>query len=192
MSRRPRLHLLVLTPTLALTVAASWHPALFISLRRDPQALLGGEVWRLLSPVLIQADALQEGGWWRMVVVLVMVAVVIVVGERAFGARRCLLLYGLGALVGHGVGAFWDPYGSGCSVAGCGILGGIAGWLLRAEPLRVKLGAALWLGLGGLATWLRDIHGPPLLAGALSAAWLARSVPLPSQLSETRGGADSK
>jgi rhomboid protease GluP len=191
MSRRLPLHLLVLAPTLVLTVAASWYPALFISLRRDPQALLRGELWRLLSPVPIQADALRDGGWWRVVLVLLMVGIVILVGEQAFGAGRCLLLYGLGALVGHGVGALWDPYGAGCSVAGCGILGGIAGWLLRAQPLRVKVGAVFWLTLGGVATLLHDIHGPPLLVGGLAAVWLARSVPLPSQLREAASETDS-
>lgn len=182
MSRPPPLHLLLLTPTVSMTLAAGQHPLLLTSLRRDPQALLDGELWRLLSPVLIQADALDEGGWWRLILIPGMVAIVIVVGQRAFGAGRCSLLYALGAIVGHGVGALWAPYGAGCSVAGCGVLGGVAGWLLRARPLRVKLGAAFWLAVGAIATLLRDLHGPALLAGALAALWLARPVPLPDAL----------
>ena len=54
------------------------------------------------------------------------------------------------------------------------------------------MSAFLWVGLGGAATLLRDIHGPPLLAGALAALWIARSVPLPSGLSETPSETSSR
>lgn len=189
--RRSRLYLLALAPTLAFTAAAIQDPRVFTALRRDPEALLRGELWRLLSPVLVQADALSDGGGWRAAAVFLMVALVLVVGEQAFGATRGSFLYGLGALVGHGAGEFWAPHGAGCSVAGCGVLGGIAGWLLRARPRRVKVGAAFWLALGVVATLLRDIHGPPLLAGALAALWLLRSVPLPAALSEAPNAGQS-
>jgi rhomboid protease GluP len=166
-----------------LTLAARFSPAVFSSLRRDPDALLHGEVWRLLSPVLIQADALEHDGWWRALAVLVMVAAILSVAERNFGARRSLILYGVGALVGHGVGELWQPYGSGCSVAGCGVLGGLAVWLLSARPLQLRVGAALVMAAAIAATWFEDIHGPPVLAGAVFGRWLLRSVPLPQRLS---------
>jgi rhomboid protease GluP len=167
--------LLVLCPTILLTAGAAREPAVFLALRRDPQALAAGQLWRLLSPVLVQADALEPGGWWRTGAVWLLVAAALAAGERVFGFGRTLGLYGLGALVGHGVGLLWQPYSAGCSVAGCGVLGALALWvLLRARVLQLKLGASLVLALGVVTTLLRDIHGPPLLSGALLALWCAR------------------
>ena len=51
-------------PTLVLTFAARFYPAVFSSLRRDPDALVHAEVWRLFSPVLVQADVLEHNGWF--------------------------------------------------------------------------------------------------------------------------------
>jgi hypothetical protein len=169
----PRLLLLVLSPTLALTLVARFYPVVFTSLRRDPSALAHGEVWRVLSPVLVQADILQPGGWWRTIAVFALVAAILAATQRAFGSVHSLILYGVGALVGHGIGQLWQPYGSGCSVAGCGALGGVAVWLLRARRPQPKLGAAIVLALALVATLLEDIHGPPVLAGAALGAWLS-------------------
>jgi hypothetical protein len=163
---------LALSPTVVLTLVASFVPAVFTTLRRDPSALADGEVWRLLSPVLVQADALVDGGGWRTIAVFALVAAILGVGERMFGAARSLVLYAVGALVGHGVGELWQPYSAGCSVAGCGVLGGVAVWLLGARPVQLKLGAAMVLAMAVVGTLLRDIHGPPVLAGAALGAWL--------------------
>lgn len=174
--------ILALSPTLVLTVAASLYPPVLDVLRRDPRALADGELWRLLSPVLVQADILRADGGWRASAVLVLVAAILIIAERAIGTGKTLALYGVGALVGHAIGELWQPYGAGCSVAGCGVLGGIAVWLLRARPPGVKIGATAWLAFAVVATGLEDIHGPPLLAGALVGAWLLRAVPLPDRL----------
>jgi rhomboid protease GluP len=114
--------------------------------------------------------------------VWLLVAVVLSAGERSIGVKRALALYLVGALAGHGIGHVWQPYGAGCSVAGCGVLGALAVWLVRARLVQVQIGAAFWLGAGVVATALRDIHGPPLLAGALAGLFLVRSVPLPRAL----------
>jgi len=183
-SHLPLLPFWVLAPTMALTLAARFEPVVFTSLRRDPGALGRGEVWRLLSPVLVQADFLADNGVWRTIAVWVFVAAIVAVAERTLGGLRSLALYVIGALVGHGVGELWQPLSSGCSVAGCGVLGGLVAWLLRAKPMPVRLNGGLWLAAGVVATGLEDIHGPALLAGALAGAWLCRSVPLPHAWSE--------
>jgi rhomboid protease GluP len=177
-----RLPILTLSPTLLLTLVAQFYPAVFSSLRRDPRALAEGEWWRLLSPVLVQADFLLSTGRWRAIAVLVLVAALLAISERTFGAARSFVLYCTGALIGHGVGEFWQPYSSGCSVAGCGVLGGMAAWLLPAGPVQVRIGAAVVLALAVIATVSEDIHGPPLLAGAILGVGLLRSAPLPPAL----------
>lgn len=176
------LPILMLSPTLVLTGVAKLHPAVFHCLRRDPVALQRGELWRLISPLLIQADFLRGDGEWVTLAVFVLAAAILAVAERAFGVRRTLLLYGVGALVGHTVGELWQPYSSGCSVAACGVLGALVAWLSRGKPVQARIGAGLVLALALLATIFRDIHGPALLAGALLGAWVTRSVPLPGKL----------
>jgi rhomboid protease GluP len=164
----------LLGPTLLLTLAARFEPAVFSSLRRDPGALAQGELWRLVSPVLVQADLLQPDGLWRTLAVFSLVAALLAAAQRVFAAGEVVSLYALGALVGHGIGELWQPYGAGCSVAGCGVLGGVAVWLLQARPPGVKFGATLVLSLAVVATLLQDIHGPPLIAGAVMGACLGR------------------
>ena len=176
-----RLALCALAPTVALTLAASVFPALFVALRRDPAALMQGEIWRLVTPVLIQAELL-DGGWQQTLGVWLLVAAVLIVAERTIGVKRALTLYVVGAVTGHAIGHLWQPYGAGCSVAGCGVLGGLAAWLVHARLVQVRLGAAFWLVAGVVATALRDIHGPPLAAGALAGVVLLRSLPLPRAL----------
>jgi hypothetical protein len=93
--------------------------------------------------------------------------------ERSFGAGRWLILYLTGALAGELAGAAWQSEGAGSSVAICGLLGGLAVWLLwRRRPIQPRIGGAFLL-LGGVAlTAIRNLHGPPLIAGALAAVGL--------------------
>jgi rhomboid protease GluP len=174
-ARFPLTTAVMLAPTVVLTILNAHHPAIFVALRRDPPALLSGEWWRLISPVLLQPDPA-----WATVPVILLVAWLGVVAERTLGPRQTVLLYLAGALVGHAVGELWLPYRSGCSVAGCGLLGGVMGWLLRRGPTPARIGAIVLLVLAVVGTVLRDIHGPSVIAGALIGA--ARGGPRSQQL----------
>lgn len=158
---------LLVSPTVVLTLVSAKHPVVLLALRRDSAALRAGEWWRLISPVLVQPDRV-----WTAASVLVLVAVVSAIAVELLGWRRVLGLYLLGALVGHAVGERWLPFGAGCSVAGCGVLGAIAVRMIRRGPIQPRVAAVLLLGLAVAATILRDLHGPPLLAGALVGAIL--------------------
>src|SRR5437660_661114 len=48
-----------------------------------------------------------------------------------------------------------------------GLLGGIVAWLLRRGPAPARVGAVMWLLFAVADTVFRDIHGVPILAGAL-------------------------
>jgi rhomboid protease GluP len=159
--------------TILSTVVAHFEPQYLAALRRDPGALGSGQLWRLLSPVLVQPDPPL-----RAAAVLALVAGLSATAERLLGFRRALALYLVGALVGHGMGELWDPNGAGCSVAACGVLGGLCVWMLRARAVQIKIGAACWLIFGAVGCWLRDIHGPAIIAGALLGIPLLRAVPL--------------
>jgi Rhomboid family len=161
--RWPIATLSVLAVTVVVTLLQVPFPAVRLALWRDPHALAAGQVWRLVTPLLVQYDA-----WWQVVTVFALIAGIGIAAERLFGPGRWLLLYLCGGVVGHAFGFGWQPYDAGASVGAAGLLGAVCAWLLSpAGPrlARVRVWAVAWL-LGGLVlTLARDIHGPPLLLG---------------------------
>ncbi len=132
---------------------------LFLAVRRDPDALRAGEVWRVISPVLVQPDPVVT-----VVGLGFLAAVVGTVTERVFGTGRWVVLFLAGALAGHVIGEIWQPYSGGISVGFCGPLGALAVYLIltkRWQPGVVILAGAVVLSV------ITDIHGPAILAGAL-------------------------
>jgi rhomboid protease GluP len=134
---------------------------------RTPAALTG-EGWRVVTPIFVE-----RGGARELTLNLVTLAVVGTLVERVWGSRAWLVFYLFGGIVGEIAGLAWKPSGAGSSVAMLGLLGGSATWLLRYRPSRalVALGALL-LVTGVVLTFLRNLHGPPLLAEALAACFL--------------------
>ena len=147
------------------------------ALRRDPSALGHGQIWRLISPVLVQSDS----GPLTVIAVLAVCAAIGIYGERFLSPGRWLTLYFCGALSGHAIGEAFQPDQGGTSVAFVGILGGLAAYaLLEREPelVRWKPQAAVGIPLAVLDTALGDIHGVPYLVGLLiGAVWVLREVP---------------
>ena len=147
--------------------------------RKTPKATLAvlfitgiATLLQFCLPVLIVAlerapGMLASGQWWR----LAGIAIIGFLVERVFGSARWVILYLTGAVVGELAGGVWKPVGAGSSVAICGLLGALAAWLLsRREPVQSRVGGTIIL-LGALVlTGMRDLHGPPLVAGALAAA----------------------
>jgi len=165
---------LPLALTAALTATRLEGTGVLDALRRDPGALQAGEVWRVLSPVLVQSDR----STWVVVGVFVLCAVVGLVGELVFATGHWITLYLAGALVGHGIGEVFQPHQSGTSVAFAAILGGLAAAVLdpKASVPRVwRIEAVVLIVAAVLDTVMRDIHGLPFLAGLLIAtAWVRR------------------
>jgi membrane associated rhomboid family serine protease len=143
---------------------------LFLAVRRDPEALMAGQVWRLVSPVLVQPDPVSA-----VVGLGVLAAVVGTVAERTFGTGRLIVLLAAGALAGHGIGEWWQPYSGGVSVAFCGPLGALAVHVLLAGIRRQFVLAAVVLVGAVVLSVIADIHGPAILAGAVAGFFLVRS-----------------
>jgi rhomboid protease GluP len=156
-------------------VSRSGGVDLWLAVRRDPEALVAGQWWRLVSPVLVQPDP------WAVVLALGLLAAAVgTVAERVFGTQRWVLLWVLGALAGHGIGELWQPWSSGISVAFCGPLGALAVWAavcrvrgVGPAPPLVVLPVVVVAG-GLLLTVLHGIHGPAILAGVVAGALLIR------------------
>jgi len=144
-------------------------PSIADTLQRTPGALSAGQWWRLITPIFINPE-----GWRQIAFNFLGIAVVGAIVERILGSRRWLILYFVGGLVGELAGFAWQPTGAGSSVAGCGLLGALALWLLRIPLLQARIGGAVILGGAVVLIGMQNLHGPPLLVGACLAAVMLR------------------
>jgi len=151
----------VLAATGLITGLQFVFPQLLQNLERTPSALREHEWWRLVTPLFVHS-----GGWRQIAFNFPAIVVVGVIVERVFGSYNWLILYFGCGFVGELAGYAWQPFGAGASVAGAGLLGGLAVSLLLKPVLQARVGAAFVLAGAVILVFLRDIHGPPVLAGA--------------------------
>jgi hypothetical protein len=138
----------------------------------DPAGLRHGEVWRLVTPVLVQ-----PGPWPLVLVVFVLVALVGWPAERWFDSTRLVALCAAGIVGGSIAAAWWQPHDGGLVLAGCGVLGGFAVWWLRMRRSG-PVTAGLWVVVIGLFLAVgHQMVGVALLAGGLVGAVVLRDVP---------------
>jgi rhomboid protease GluP len=165
-SKTPKLTVLVLLFTGLLTGLQFVIPGLLPALQRTPATISSHEWWRLITPFFIE-----RGGWKEITFNLVSLAIVGAIAERLWGCRRWLMFYLLGGFVGECAGLAWKPDGAGSSVAACGLLGALSAWMLfRIKTWQARFGA-MFIIIGALVlTAIRDLHGPPLLAGICAAS----------------------
>ena len=160
----PVLTTVALTATLIGTGTRLFGNGPFHALRRDPAGLADGQLWRLVTPVLVQGDR----SLLTIAAVFVLCAAIGIAAEHLLPRWEWILLYLIGILVGHGIGELFQPHQSGMSVAFAGLLGGIAAKVLRDHDRRHRLWRirfATLIPLAILDTAVRDIHGLPFLAG---------------------------
>ena len=170
----PLLTALTLGVTAVLTASRLVGDGVLDAVRRDPAALGHGQLWRLVSPVLVQGDR----SLFAVLGVFALCSVIGATGERILPRRRWIALYFIGALAGHSAGEVFQPHQSGTSVAFAGILGGLAAYaLFGCAPVLQdwRTRAAVAIPLAILDTVFRDIHGVAFLAGLLAtSAWVLR------------------
>ena len=110
------------------------YPSVLTSLQRTP-AIRDGEVWRLVTSLLVQ-----DGGWFGTISNLFFLLLVGSLAElvlRRWLWATCYLGCGLAA---EAIAVAWQPTGGGNSIAICGLAGALAVALLT-RPLR---GSAAW------------------------------------------------
>ena len=129
-------------------------PAVEVALRRDRTAIDHGEVWRLVTALVVQ-----DGGVAGTVFNLVGLAVMGLLAERLVSRRDWVIAYLTGALVGELAGwAGWQPVGAGNSIGVCGLSGMLAIALARSRRVErpAVAGAAvtiLWSVLVAVTSW---------------------------------------
>jgi membrane associated rhomboid family serine protease len=117
----PRLTAAVFTITAIPSLVQFAYPALETNLRRDPSLIADGQLWRLVTSLVVQ-----DGGVVATISNLGFLLVLGGLAERTLGARRWLLFYLAGAAFGQAAGLVFDTVGAGNSIALCGLAGGLA------------------------------------------------------------------
>jgi membrane associated rhomboid family serine protease len=145
-------------------------PELLGDLQRNRQAITHGEVWRLVTALVVQ-----DGGWPGTVFNLAALAVVGSVAEVRWGRRRWL-----GIALASGIGAqFWgllvQPSGAGNSVLVFGLAASLHVLALRDGPRLARVPAVAGLVTGAVLLGAGDLHGGAAAIGAAGAAALLRS-----------------
>jgi membrane associated rhomboid family serine protease len=149
-------------------------PQVLPALMRTPAAVTDHEWWRFITPLFVHAD-----GWKQIAFVFPAVLIVGTLAERTYGSRQVVLPYFVSGFVGEIAGMAWKPYGAGASVTGAGLLGALAFWMLAKNKTPLAMfGAIVILGAAAVLTGVKDIHGPPILAGATLAAVMLRQTSL--------------
>ncbi len=161
-SKLPLATLSVLAITGVVTGMQFVFPQLLFWLGRNPSAFAQHQWWRLITPLFVHSD-----GWRQIAFNFPAILIVGILAERVWGSRRWLILYFACGLIGELAGYAWQPYGAGASVAGAGLLGSLAMWLFyKGKVAQTYFGGAVILIGAVILVFFRDIHGPPVLAGA--------------------------
>ncbi len=157
--------LMILLVTSGLTALQFIDSDVLGSLQRNAGDLTDGRIWKLVTPLFVQGD-----GWTGAIVNTIAFLLVVPVAERVYGRRRVLLMYFIPGLIGQAAGFLWDTPGAGNSVAIAGLIGGFLTLELvhsHRLPRFARIVAIIGLVAALLLTVLTDMHGPPILAGAL-------------------------
>jgi rhomboid protease GluP len=152
----------VLAVTGALTALQFAFPELVSLLERTPIGIRQNQWWRLITPLFVHPE-----GWQQIAFNFPSILVLGVLVERLFGSWRWLVLYFVSGFIGELAGYAWKPVGAGASVAGAGLLGALAVWLIRENrSAQAATGGVIIVVGGAILATMRDIHGLPILAGA--------------------------
>jgi membrane associated rhomboid family serine protease len=168
--------ILIIGVTALITTLQFIFPEVLSEFRRNREALLAGEWWRMVTPLFVQAH-----GWRQCCFNGVAAVIVCPLAERLYG-KRLLALYFIPGVLGEVFGYLWRPNGAGSSLGIAGVVGGLFAFtfLHRQEVPRWALIFALCGVIGAvLLCFTADSHGPPILIGAILASLMTVSWPNP-------------
>jgi rhomboid protease GluP len=169
--RRLWITLGLLITTVTITSLQFFSPSVITELERNRDALLSGEIWRMVTPLFIQ-----PGGLWQCVFNGLFFISFVPIAERLYG-RGLVIIYFAAGIVGQFVNYYWEttPGGlavgtGGSSTALYGVIGALLVYILINRKLFPKGYTLLSLaGFCGAAVlvFFEDAHAPALLSGGL-------------------------
>jgi len=156
--------------TATITAMQFVFPEVLELFRRDPEALRGGEVWRVITPIFVQPSGVSQ-----CVVNAFLLLAFMPMTEKLYGRWGLPVVYLGAGLLSQAFTYVWLPYGGGSSSAAFGLIGAIFCFLLR-ERRQAQLPFVVLPVVGLLAgvalAFARDGHGAGMLLGAAIASGL--------------------
>jgi membrane associated rhomboid family serine protease len=140
-------------------------------LDRNRNALLSGEVWRLITPLFIQPM-----GIWQCIINCIFFLSFVPIAEHLYGRKLLLIYFGTG-LIGQLVNIYWEttPGGlstgtGGSSTAIFGVMGSIFMYILmnlKTFPKKYFLIPIVGFTGALVLIFFEDGHAPSLLIGGM-------------------------
>jgi hypothetical protein len=169
--RRLWISISILSFTVIVTSLQFVFPAIIPALDRNGDALLSGEVWRLITPLFIQPM-----GPWQCVLNGLFFLSFVPIAEHLYGRGLMLIYFGTG-IIGQMVNFYWETTpgglstsGGGSSTALYGVMGSLFMYILIHRKTFPKgyilIPIAGFLGASVLV-FFEDGHAPSLLMGGM-------------------------
>jgi len=185
----PVIAMLIIGSTALITGLQFIFPEVLTAFRRDREALLAGEWWRMVTPLFVQAY-----GWWHGCINGVAAVIFCPLAERLYG-KKLLALYFIPGVLGEIFAYFWSPNAAGSSLGIAGVTGGLFAFTLfhRQELSRsAQLFAVCGIAGAVVLCLCRDIHGPPTILGVLFASLMTILWPGTSTASRDAAAAENR
>src|SRR5438477_7425873 len=115
----PVITLVIIGSTALVTGLQFVFPEVLTALRRNREALLAGEWWRMVTPLFVHAY-----GWWHACVNGFAAIIFCPLAERLYG-KKLWALYFIPGVVGQIFGYLWSPNTAGSSLGIAGVMGGL-------------------------------------------------------------------
>ena len=165
---------LIIGVTALITALQFVFPEILRLFRRNPEALLAGEWWRLVTPLFVQSNGLRQCAGNAIAAVIFLP-----LAERFFG-QKLWALYFIPGILGEVCAYLWGLEGAGSSVGIAGVMGSLFAFALlhrRELPRLVYIAALLGLSAAVVLCLWRGTHGPSLIVGLLLASTMMRLWP---------------
>jgi membrane associated rhomboid family serine protease len=167
--RRLWISISIMSLTFIITSLQFVFPEIITALDRNKDAILSGELWRLITPLFIQPM-----GLWQCLFNGLFFIAFLPIAEYLYGGRILLIYFGAG-LVGQLVNIYWNAAGrGGSSTALYGTMGALLMYILLNRKTfprgYILIPIAGFIGATVLC-FFKDGHAPALLiGGAISLA----------------------
>ena len=162
--RRLWISITIISLTFIVTSLQFVFPEIITALDRNKDALLSGEVWRLISPLFIQPIGISQCLFNGVFFVAFLP-----IGEYLYGRSIMLIYFGAG-LTGQIVNFYWNAGRGGSSTALYGVMGSLFMYILlnrRTFPRGyILIPIAGFFGATVLC-FFKDGHAPSLLVGGI-------------------------
>jgi rhomboid protease GluP len=173
-SSLPIVTILIIGVTALITGLQFVFPDVLTDFRRNREALLAGEWWRMVTPLFVQSF-----GWWQCCVNGVVALIVCPLAERFYG-KRLLALYFVPGILGEIFSYLWSPNAAGSSLGIMGVIGGLFAFTFsqrREISKSARIFAIFGIASAVAMSFCRDTHGPPIVIGVLLAGMITKLWP---------------